>query len=62
MAKYKECKSYNLDCPCYLCHEQYRSKKICINQELEDGMEVNTELLCDKARAFCEKANGGQGQ
>ena len=55
---YKDCGHYtnNGDCPCIKCPDgKYRGcKGTCINQSLPIGYEVDTSLLCPKARAYCE--------
>lgn len=55
--KFKVCKSYNRTCPCCWCKERYKCSRACNEQKHENGIVVDTDLLCYIAKDHCEKTN-----
>ena len=49
VAKYKQCGHYSGECPCIDC-----GKECCTNYCDSDGNTVDTDILCAKAKAYCE--------
>lgn len=49
MAKYKHCFHYSGECPCLDC-----DKDCCSNYHDSEGNTIDTDLLCAKAKEYCE--------
>lgn len=55
--KFNTCKSYNRTCPCWGCRGRYKCARACNKQKPENGIVVDTDLLCDIAKEYCEKTH-----
>ena len=47
--KYKSCDHYDGKCPCYSC-----DNNCCGNYSDEEGNAIDTDILCKKAKKYCE--------
>lgn len=47
----EKCNSYDGDCPCLDCDNLYRCDVCTLDK-------TDTELLCKRAREYCERVNG----
>lgn len=52
--KYERCEHVGAKCPCIKC-----DKDCCKNYEDDEHNAIDTDILCEKARKYCESGREG---
>jgi hypothetical protein len=55
----KTCFSIYGNCPCIHCVSRCEG---CLSERKPKEYAADTDLLCERAKAYCEKLNGGDGK